>query len=315
MGSLGPAFAPARLVGLAVKPPCCPCALRPIAIRPEGTVGRLRYPLGGDRPSQTPRQPRSPPCGGWGRRRRQGGISTSPPPGLAPRPRRLPPILHRPRPRPAASWSEAPRGLFVLPRVDGIFTVPSISPSPPSRQRPDRSTFRAGRNLPDKEFRYLRTVIVTAAVYRGFGSGLAPLPLTFRHWAGLSPYTSAPGAFAGTGVFGKQSPGPGHCGPLALRRPAASRYAGRPFSRSYGANLPSSLTGVLSSTSVSSTSPPVSVCGTGAPSLARGFSRQSGVNPHGSGRSPPLTLAPRSPPARVCRRGLPTGLEASRPGT
>ena len=27
-------------------------------------------------------------------------------------------------------------------------------------------------NLPDKEFRYLRTVIVTAAVYRGFGSEL-----------------------------------------------------------------------------------------------------------------------------------------------
>ena len=26
------------------------------------------------------------------------------------------------------------------------------------------STIRAGRNLPDKEFRYLRTVIVTAAV-------------------------------------------------------------------------------------------------------------------------------------------------------
>ncbi len=31
---------------------------------------------------------------------------------------------------------------------------------------------RAGRNLPDKEFRYLRTVIVTAAVYWGFGSVL-----------------------------------------------------------------------------------------------------------------------------------------------
>ena len=27
-------------------------------------------------------------------------------------------------------------------------------------------------HLPDKEFRYLRTVIVTAAVYRGFGSEL-----------------------------------------------------------------------------------------------------------------------------------------------
>jgi hypothetical protein len=40
------------------------------------------------------------------------------------------------------------------------------------RQRPDRYTIRAGRNLPDKEFRYLRTVIVTAAVHRGFGSKL-----------------------------------------------------------------------------------------------------------------------------------------------
>ena len=33
------------------------------------------------------------------------------------------------------------------------------------RQCPDHYTIRAGRNLPDKEFRYLRTVIVTAAVY------------------------------------------------------------------------------------------------------------------------------------------------------
>jgi hypothetical protein len=40
------------------------------------------------------------------------------------------------------------------------------------RQCPDRYAFRAGRNLPDKEFRYLRTVIVTAAVYWGFGSEL-----------------------------------------------------------------------------------------------------------------------------------------------
>ena len=33
-------------------------------------------------------------------------------------------------------------------------------------------TIRAGRNLPDKEFRYLRTVIVTAAVYWGLDSEL-----------------------------------------------------------------------------------------------------------------------------------------------
>jgi hypothetical protein len=48
----------------------------------------------------------------------------------------------------------------------------SISPSLSPRQRPDRYAFRAGRNLPDKEFRYLRTVIVTAAVHRGFGRQL-----------------------------------------------------------------------------------------------------------------------------------------------
>ena len=209
---------------------------------------------------------------------------------LAPLLQSLPPILHKPRPRPTTSWSKAPRGLFVLPRVNGIFTVTPISPSPLSRQRPDRSTFRAGRNLPDKEFRYLRTVIVTAAVYRGFGSPLARLPLTFRHWAGLSPYTSTLSVLAGTGVFGKQSPGPALCGPLTLHRLAASRYTGRPFSRSYGANLPSSLTEVLSSTWVSSTSPPVSVCGTVTPALARGFSRRSGLNPYGLALRPRLTL-------------------------
>ena len=37
---------------------------------------------------------------------------------------------------------------------------------------PNRYAFRAGQNLPDKEFRYLRTVIVTAAVYWGFNSVL-----------------------------------------------------------------------------------------------------------------------------------------------
>ena len=40
------------------------------------------------------------------------------------------------------------------------------------RQCPDHYAFRAGQNLPDKEFRYLRTVIVTAAVYRGLNSEL-----------------------------------------------------------------------------------------------------------------------------------------------
>ena len=57
-------------------------------------------------------------------------------------------------------------------QVVRIFTDKSISPSLSPRQYADRYTFRAGRNLPDKEFRYLRTVIVTAAVHRGFSREL-----------------------------------------------------------------------------------------------------------------------------------------------
>ena len=84
----------------------------------------------------------------------------------------LPPILHMQSPDPMAGYSKGARGLFVLSRVIGILTDTPISPSSRRRQRPDRYAIRAGRNLPDKEFRYLRTVIVTAAVYRGFSSKL-----------------------------------------------------------------------------------------------------------------------------------------------
>ncbi len=52
-GSLSPAFASARLVGLAVKHPIYLCALRMIADHAEGTFELLRYCLGGNRPSQT----------------------------------------------------------------------------------------------------------------------------------------------------------------------------------------------------------------------------------------------------------------------
>ena len=136
---------------------------------------------------------------------------------------RLPPILRTlsliSRPR----CSKAPRGLFVLSWVTRIFTGTSISPSPLSRQCSTRYSFRAGRNLPDKEFRYLRTVIVTAAVHRGFDSWLrTPLLLTFRHWAGVSPYTSA-FAFAETYVFVKQSVEPLFCN-LLTPKPKLRRY-------------------------------------------------------------------------------------------
>ena len=70
------------------------------------------------------------------------------------------------------SCSKGSRGLSVLPRVAGIFTDATVSLDLRLRQCPNRCTIRAGRNLPDKEFRYLRTVIVTAAVYRGLNSEL-----------------------------------------------------------------------------------------------------------------------------------------------
>ena len=40
--------------------PLCLYTLRLVSIQPEGTFGRLRYLLGGDRPSQTTRLARSP---------------------------------------------------------------------------------------------------------------------------------------------------------------------------------------------------------------------------------------------------------------
>jgi len=155
--------------------PFCLYAHCAIADRAEGTFARLRYLLGGDRPSQTAHLTRSV-CPLQGTTldlpHHQGGISPMAPRRLAPPLPSLPPILHKRCRRPMSGCSKGARGLFVLSRVLGILTETPISPSLWRRQRPSRYAIRAGRNLPDKEFRYLRTVIVTAAVYRGFDSKL-----------------------------------------------------------------------------------------------------------------------------------------------
>ena len=109
------------------------------------------------------------------------------------------------------SYSKGSWGLSVYPRGDCIITNISTSLSLGRRQCGHRYAIRAGRNLPDKEFRYLRTVIVTAAVYRGFDQELAPHQLTFRHRAGVTPYTSTC-VFAECCVFDKQSQRPILCG-------------------------------------------------------------------------------------------------------
>ena len=118
------------------------------------------------------------------------GIPTATLPRLTPWLHSLPTILYTCGQNPMPNYSKAPRGLSVLLQVAGIFTGITTSPGLRPRQLPNHFTIRAGRNLPDKEFRYLRTVIVTAAVHRGFNLSLSTLLLTFRHWAGVSPYTS-----------------------------------------------------------------------------------------------------------------------------
>ena len=108
----------------------------------------------------------------------QGGISTMTPHWLAPMLPSLPPILHNDIQDSTPSYSKGPRGLFVLPQLTSIFTRTSISPGLWLRQWGSRYAIRAGRNLPDKEFRYLRTVIVTAAIHWGLGSQLRSEELT-----------------------------------------------------------------------------------------------------------------------------------------
>ena len=141
----------------------------------EGTFERLRYLLGGDRPSQTAHLTMSPDRIHGRRLESQyskSGIPRVTPHTLACMFHSLPPILYIEYQDPISSYSKAPWGLSVLSRVTGIFTSTSISPGMLLRQLSSRYAIRAGQNLPDKEFRYLRTVIVTAAVYRGLSSVL-----------------------------------------------------------------------------------------------------------------------------------------------
>ncbi|KAA0066843.1 hypothetical protein E6C27_scaffold271G002080 [Cucumis melo var. makuwa] len=139
------------------------------------------------------------------------------------------------------------------PLVLRIFTENSISPSPCRRQRGNRDTIHVGRYLCDKEFCYLRTVRVTAAIYRGFHSKLITLLfLTFQHRAGVRLYTSCY-HLADSCVFNRQSLPPGMC------RFPKKKIGEHPFSRSYGVILPSSFDMVLSSALVYFTCSPVSV--------------------------------------------------------
>src|SRR5215831_9831543 len=86
-------------------------------------------------------------------RRHQGGISPSAPPRPKPQLQSVPPILRRRGQNSMPGYSKGAQGLSVYVRVTGIFTGTTDSPSALRRQCPNRYAIRAGRNLPDKEFR------------------------------------------------------------------------------------------------------------------------------------------------------------------
>ena len=94
----------------------CHCTQRAISDRSEPTFARLRYSLGGDRPSQTTHHTGSRTRLHWPRldtKMQKGGISRMPPPRLALRFQRLPPILHICILMPLQSYSKGARGLSV----------------------------------------------------------------------------------------------------------------------------------------------------------------------------------------------------------
>ena len=104
-----------------------------------------------------------------------------------------------------------------------------------------------------KEFRYLRTVIVTAAVYRGFDFRACTPPLNLPA-PGRRQTLYVAVLASQSPVFLVNSRHPLVCAPSPwLPRERAL------FSRSYEGNLPSSFSTILSSALVCSTSPPVSV--------------------------------------------------------
>ena len=94
----------------------CHCTQGLISDQPELTIARLRYSLGGDRPSQTTHHTlsRAPLQGSrLDIHELKGGISRVAPPELAPRLQSLPPILHMTTRMPTQSYSKGARGLSV----------------------------------------------------------------------------------------------------------------------------------------------------------------------------------------------------------
>ena len=159
------AFPPCSTCKSRSQAPLCHCTRRMIANHSEGTFERLRDILGGDRPSQTTRLAlflNRIHGSKLETQFKQTGISRLTPPKLASRLQSLPAILHSLNQISTPSCSKGPWGLSVFLQQTSIFTRSSISLGRWLRQSGSRYAIRAGRNLPDKEFRYLRHIVTTS---------------------------------------------------------------------------------------------------------------------------------------------------------
>ena len=111
-----PDFRPCSTCRSRSQTPLCLCTLRLISIQAEGIFGRLRYSLGGDRPSQTAHLTLSRPQFHEARLELQcikGSIPTSAPRILAYPYLSLLPILYIMHQSPISGYSKAPWGLPV----------------------------------------------------------------------------------------------------------------------------------------------------------------------------------------------------------
>ena len=155
-GITKPDFCPCSTCQSRSQAPLCLYTLRMISIHSEGTFGRLRYSLGGDRPSQTAHLTLSPP------RAKRGGLEWSYSQGSIPL---LPPRMLK-RTRLFGSYLSCTSGTNipyqvavklhgVFPSCRGvtcIFTGTIISPSLSLRQCPDRCAFRRVGTYPTRNF-------------------------------------------------------------------------------------------------------------------------------------------------------------------
>ncbi|KMS93407.1 hypothetical protein BVRB_031790 [Beta vulgaris subsp. vulgaris] len=149
----------------------------PIANRAEGTFALLRYLLGGDRPNQTAHLALSLRSRDGVRiQTQQGWCFIDGSPG-AETPGSMPPtytthVGSKPNTKLQLRFTGSFRLAAGMSHLhDNYNFTESLVETVSSRY-----AIHAGRNLPDKELRYLRTVIVTAAVYWSFGCELPDFP-------------------------------------------------------------------------------------------------------------------------------------------